>query len=67
MNTIFLRQVNLGIKDHLFQKRETTPSAHDIGDVSEEHEIQLGIWHHGRVATHGDYQKNHFRKDFPAI
>ena len=28
--------------------------AHDIGDVSEEHEIHLGNWHHGRVATHGD-------------
>ena len=27
---------------------------HDIGDVSEEHEIRLGNWHHGRVATHGD-------------
>ena len=25
-----------------------------IGDVSGDHEIQLGDWHHGRVATHGD-------------
>ena len=43
------------------------PAAHDIGDVGGEHEIRLGISHHGRVATHGDYQKNHFKKDFPEI
>ena len=41
--------------------------SHGIGDVGGELEIRFGIWHHGRVATHGDYQKNHFRKDFPAI
>ena len=28
-----------------------TSLAHDIGDVSGEHEIHLGNWHHGRVAT----------------
>ncbi len=39
----------------------------DIGDVSGDHEIQLGNWHHGRAATHGDYRKNHFGKYFPAI
>ena len=27
---------------------------HDLGDVSKEHEIQLGNWHHGRVATNED-------------
>jgi len=43
------------------------PLRNDIGDVGGAHEIRLGIWHHGRVATHGDYQKKHFRKDFPAI
>ena len=37
------------------------------GDVSGDHETRLGNWHHGRVATHGDYQKNHIRKKFPAI
>ena len=28
--------------------------AHGLGDVSKEHEIQLGNWHHGRVATNED-------------
>ena len=28
-------------------------STHDIGGVSEDHEIDLGNWHHGKVATHG--------------
>ena len=41
--------------------------SHGTGDVDGEHEIRLGIRHHGRVATHGDFQKNHIRKDFPAI
>ena len=41
--------------------------AHGIGNVGGEHEIRLGIGHHGRVATHGDFQKNHIRKYFPAI
>ena len=27
--------------------------AHDIGGVSGDHEIHLGNWHHGKVATHG--------------
>ena len=40
---------------------------HDNGDVSKEHEIQLGFWHHGRVPGHSDIQKNQSRKDFPAI
>ena len=40
---------------------------HDNGDVSREHEIQLGFWHHGRVPGHSDIQKNQSRKDFPAI
>ena len=40
---------------------------HDNGDVSKEHEIQLGFWHHGRVPRHSDIQKNQSRKDFPAI
>ena len=38
-----------------------------IGDVSGDHEIQLGNWHHGRVAAHNFHQKNHFRKYFPAF
>ena len=38
-----------------------------IGDVGGEHEIGLGIWHHGRGATFGHFQKNHIRKYFPAI
>ena len=41
--------------------------AHGIGNVGGEHEIRLGIGHHGRVATHGDFQKNYIRKYFPAI
>ena len=44
-----------------------TGDAHDIGDVGGEHEIRLGIRHHGRVTTHGDYQKINFSKYFPAI
>ena len=41
--------------------------AHDIGGVSEDHEIHLGNWHHGKVATHGGYQKKHSRKYFQVI
>ena len=41
--------------------------AQGIGDVSGDHEIQLGNWHHGRVTIHGDYQKNHIGKYLPAI
>ena len=40
---------------------------HEIGNVGGEHEIRLGIGHHGSVATYGDFQKNPIRKYFRAI
>ena len=53
---------------HIFELRSIVQTlAQGIGDVSGDHEIQLGNWHHGRVASHHVHQKNHFRKYFPAI
>ena len=43
------------------------PDYDDIGGVSVDHEIQLGNWHHGRVASHDVQEKKHLRKYFPAI
>ena len=58
-------QANIHLTENMYESVYSL--AHDNGDVSEEHEIQLGNWHHGRVATHVDHQKNHFGKYFPAI
>ena len=47
---------------------EGPPIAHDIGGVSEDHEIHLGNWHHGKVELHMvANKKNHSRKYFQAI
>ena len=54
-------------KSFLVKNKNGIHISHGIRDVGGEHEIGLGIWHHGRVATHGDFQKNHIRKYFPAI
>ena len=55
-----LLKTGLYLSDSIF-------SSHGNVDVSEQHEIQLGDWHHVRIATHVDHQKNHFGKYFPAI
>ena len=33
--------------------RDLISSRDDIGGVCGDHEIHLGNWHHGKVATHG--------------
>ena len=41
--------------------------AQEIGDVSGDHKIGMGNWHHSMMNTHSDQQKNHVRKYCPAI
>ena len=68
---VILGTVGHEIERHLKQVvdflSKQTSNSHDIGDVSNDHEIQLGIGHYGRLPTYRDYHKNHLRKNFTAI